>query len=236
MKHKKPSRRELARRQKITKFYEDHPEARAAKSQHQTQLWTPERRRAKSEEVKQFYRAHPERREAASKRQKGVMRDPKRLKINSTTMKRLKADPEFEARRLAAIKAAESFGERKARRRATLEKTLAVVAIKNRRLRSVRKATSTRAYREGMSANKTKFWADLRARLESSAATTKTGKRGRKSMDKRNNEIVRLRDVCKWPWSRIAIETEPNLAKNNLKVAKQKVRSAYRRVKKRAAK
>jgi hypothetical protein len=195
MEEKKPSRRELARRRKITKFYENHPEAREVRRQRQAEVWTPERRKAKSEEVKRSYRANPGKRKAASERQKAVMRSKARRKINSTTMKLLKADPAFEARRLAGIKRAESSEERKARRRKTFAKTLAVPAIKKRRLRGVRKATSTRAYREKMSANKQKFWVDLRARLADPRGNSKARNRGGRP---RKDELYRIAAAL-WP-------------------------------------
>jgi hypothetical protein len=224
-----PTRTELLRRKKIRKFWADHPERREAQSKVQKQFWAdhPERREAKSKEQEQFWSDHPERRRVQSSRQTQVMRDPNRRKINSTTMKRLKADPAFEARRLAGIRKAEASAERKASRRTTLAKTLAVPAIRRRRITNSKKATADPKYRAAMSALKTKFWANIRTRLADPAATaTSKRRRGRPSMDERNRRAAELHALGR-TWRDIARETEPDFDQDP-RGAMERVRSRVR--------
>jgi hypothetical protein len=210
---KKPSRRELARRKKIRKFWAD-PGHCKAQSGRQNQFWAdhPERRDAQSERMT-LLMSDRSLREARSRSTKRAMRSRKRRKAHSKIMQKLKADPKFEELRMAGIKKAEADPERKARRAATLAKTLAVPAVKKRRLRSVRKATSSRAYREKMSANKQKFWDDLRARLADPKGTAKARNRGgRPRMDETYKSGALLRELGE-SWREITRQLDPDYAK-----------------------
>ena len=212
---KKPTRPELARRRKIRKFWAEHPERREAQSRTAKQFWTPERCESKSREMIQFFADpdHPERREAKRKSMKRVMRSRKRRAVNSENMKKLKANPEFEARRRAGFSKAEGHPERKAIRRATFAKTLAVPSVSRRRIKNSKKATSSLEYRAAMSAEKKKFWDELRALIAGLKGTKKSSGNGRPRMDERYKAGATLRERGE-TWREITRKLDPDFVKN----------------------
>jgi hypothetical protein len=157
---------------------------------------------------------------------------PERRAAQGERMTQIMGNPEQNARRIAGLRRSSSDPELKALRIANLKKALADPVVNKRRIEKMKQTLRTPEMNARRSATLKKMHADARAGLAAMKKIEEAKNRGlgRPPLSDKNKRIEDLKRLGLSP-KKIASQVEPDYAENP-KAATERVKSAWKRIKK----